>query len=230
MASHDNTARQEHGIDGAQVSVSSWRTTPPGLARLVAGLVLFGAGEALVVRSELGNSPWTVLAEGVAVNSPLSIGIVTIVVGLVVLLLWLPLRERPGTATVLNVVVVGLAIDATLWGVPEAVSPAGRVAALLGGIALIGLGSGLYLGERLGSGPRDGLMTGLQRRTGLDIWVVRGAIEVTVLVAGALLGGTFGVGTVAFALLVGPAVNAGLWLRGDERARRVSRAARRGPA
>ena len=212
------------------VPASTWRTTPAGLARLMTGLLVFGAGEAMVVRSELGNSPWTVLAEGLAVHTPLSIGVVTILVGLAVLLLWLPLRERPGIGTVLNVIVVGIAIDATLAAVGPVSGMATRAAALLGGIVLIGLGSGLYLGERLGPGPRDGLMTGINRHTGLAIWLIRGILELTVLVAGALLGGTAGLGTVAFALLVGPAVNAGLWLRGDDRVRARPGRAGTGPA
>ena len=205
-------------VDGAQPS--TWRTTPAGLVRLLLGLALFGAGEAMVVRSELGNTPWTVLAEGLSQRSPFSIGVVTILIGLVVLLGWFPLRERPGTGTVLNVLAVGVFLDVTLALLPALAGLPSRGAALLVGIVLIGLGSGLYLGERLGPGPRDGLMTGIQRRTGVNFWIIRACIEVGVLVVGALLGGTVGIGTLAFALLVGPAVNAGLWLRGDDRVRR----------
>ena len=205
---------------GGGTQPSTWRTTPAGLARLLSGLALFGAGEALVVRSELGNAPWTVLAEGLSNRSSLSIGMLTILIGLVVLLGWFPFRERPGTGTVLNVLAVGVFLDLTLAQLPTLEGVASRGAALLAGIVLIGLGSGLYLGERLGPGPRDGLMTGIQRRTGIDFWIIRAGLEISVLVAGALLGGTVGIGTVAFALLVGPAVNAGLWVRGDDRVRR----------
>lgn len=203
-------------------TTSLWRTTPKGLVRLLLGLVLFGAGDALVVRSGLGNSPWTVLAEGVAVNTALSIGVVTIMVGMGVLLMWIPLGVRPGLGTILNIVVIGLVIDATLAVAPDLSGVPARLAMTLAGIALVGLGSGIYLGERLGPGPRDGLMTGLYDYTRAPIWAVRAGIEVTVLAVGALLGGTAGVGTLLFALLIGPSVNAGLWVIGDERAHRRS--------
>lgn len=202
---------------------SIWRTTPAAFARLVAGLWLFGAGAALIIHADLGVDPWTVLAQGLTRVVPVSIGVMTILVGVVVLALWLPLRERPGLATVCNAVLIGVAIDATLALLPAVTGLAWRAVLLLGGIAVMGVATGLYLGERLGAGPRDGLMTGLHRRTGIPVWKVRTAIEVTVLVAGALLGGTIGVGTAAFALLIGPAVDAGLWLRGDDRARRPRR-------
>ncbi len=188
---------------------SRWRASPARLTRLLAGLVLFGIGEGLVVVSELGNSPWTVFAEGVAVQTPLSIGAATVATSFVLLLLWIPLRERPGLGTVANAIVVGVVIDVVVASVGRA--PLGvRVAELLGGIALVGVGSGFYLGAALGPGPRDGLMTGLHRITGRPIALLRGAIEVTALVVGALLGGTVGFGTVAFALLVGPAVQTAL--------------------
>jgi uncharacterized membrane protein YczE len=188
---------------------SRWRASPARLTRLMAGLVLFGIGEGLVVVSELGNSPWTVFAEGVSVQTPLSIGAATVAASFVVLLIWIPLRERPGLGTLANAVVVGLVIDLTL-AVLDTGPLALRIAELLGGIALVGVGSAIYLGAALGPGPRDGLMTGLHRITGRPIALLRGAIEVTALVVGALLGGTVGVGTVAFALLVGPAVQTAL--------------------
>ena len=190
---------------------SRWRAGPRRLARLLVGLTLFGAGEGLVVNSELGNSPWTVFAEGVSVQTPLSVGAATIATSFGVLLLWIPLRERPGLGTLANAVVIGIAIDATLAVLAPA-PLAVRVVELLGGIAAVGLGSALYLGAALGPGPRDGLMTGLHRRTGRPIALLRALIELSALLAGALLGGTVGVGTVAFALLVGPAVAAGLRL------------------
>ena len=206
------------GLERQQAS--AWRTTPQGLARLVAGLWLFGVGAALIIAADLGVDPWTVLAQGLTNILPVSIGVMTIIVGAGVLALWLPLRERPGLATVLNVVLIGVSIDVTLAMVPEIAGLVPRVALVFAGIATIGVGSGLYLGERLGSGPRDGLMTGLHRRTGAPVWKIRTAIEISVLAVGAVLGGTVGFGTAAFALLVGPAVDAGLWLRGDDRARR----------
>jgi len=181
------------------------------LARLIAGLLLFGAGEALVVNATLGNSPWTVFAEGISLQTPLSVGVATVVVSFVLLLAWIPLHERPGLGTLLNAILVGIALDVVLL-VLEPVSLALRVLELLGGVALVGLGSGLYLGAALGPGPRDGLMTGLHRVTGRPIALIRALIELSALGAGALLGGTVGIGTVAFALLVGPAVAAGIRL------------------
>lgn len=189
-----------------------WRTSPSRVVRLVVGLWVFGAGEALIVRSALGNSPWTVFAEGVSLQTPLSIGAATILTGLVLFGAWVPLRVRPGLGTVLNAVLIGIALDVTLLMVAEPVSVAARIALLLGGIAVVGLGSGLYLGTAHGPGPRDGLMTGLHRATGKPIALVRVLIEVTALVIGWLLGGTLGVGTVAFAVLIGPAVQAGIAL------------------
>ena len=190
---------------------SLWRAGPRRLARLLLGLWIFGAGEALVVASELGNSPWTVFAEGISLRTPLSVGAATVLTSFGVLLLWIPLRVRPGLGTLANAVLVGVALDVTLLALGSA--PLGvRIAQLVGGIALVGVGSGLYLGTALGPGARDGLMVGLHRRTGRPVALLRGGIEASALLVGALLGGTVGVGTVAFALLVGPAVAAALRL------------------
>src|SRR5829696_7650222 len=177
--------------------LSRWRPGPARLARLMLGLVLFGAGEALLVASELGNSPWTVLAEGVALQSALAVGTATVVVSFIVLLLWIPLRQRPGLGTILNALVVGLAIDATLLLLPDDLPLALRVALVPLGVAMVGVGSGFYLTSLLGPGPRDGLMTGLHRATGLSLRVVRVGIEITAVAMGFVLGGTVGVGTVA---------------------------------
>lgn len=209
------------------VAPSRWRAGPRRLGRLLTGLVLFGVGEGLVVNSELGNSPWTVFAEGVAVQTPLTVGTATVATSFGVLLLWIPLRERPGLGTLANAVVIGLAIDATLTVLAPA--PLGaRVGELLGGIGLVGLGSALYLGAALGPGPRDGLMTGLHRVTRRPLALLRAVIELSALAAGWALGGTVGVGMVAFALLVGPAVALGMRLlpgRAAPRPAAVSRAA-----
>ena len=196
------------------VPLSRWRPSPARLARLLVGLVVFGAGDALLVASLLGNSPWTVFAQGVSVQTPLSVGAATIVTSFVLLLLWIPLGQKPGLGTILNAIFVGLAIDATLVLLPESAPLAVRAGEVLVGIALVGIGSGLYLSTVLGPGPRDGLMTGLHRRTGVSVAVVRTAIEITALVVGVLLGGRFGVGTIAFALLIGPAVALGLRVAG----------------
>ena len=176
------------------------------LPRLLGGLALFGIGIGLMVRADLGLGPWDVLHQGVAERTGATIGTITILIGLVVLLLWIPLRERPGLGTVLNAVLIGLVADATLAVVDEPSSLAPRVALLVVGIYVFGPGSGLYIGAGLGPGPRDGLMTGLARR-GTPVRLVRTGIELTVLALGAALGGTVGVGTVAFALSVGPNVH-----------------------
>jgi uncharacterized membrane protein YczE len=186
---------------------SRWRPTPALLAQVVFGLVLFGIGEGLVVASELGNSPWSVFAEGLEVQTPLTIGAATFATSAVVLLCWIPLGERRlGLGTLLNAAIIAVMIDVTLWILP-ALEPLGvRWAAVFGGIALVGIGSGLYLTADLGPGPRDGLMTGIHARTGWPIWAVRTGIEATAVAIGFVLGGTVGAGSLLFALLVGPAV------------------------
>jgi uncharacterized membrane protein YczE len=174
------------------------------------GLTLFGIGEGVIVATELGNSPWTVLAEGLSLQTPLSIGGATVVISAAVLLAWWPLRERPGLGTVLNILVISMMIDVTLWALPDLHALGVRWAALFGGIALIGIGSGFYLTADLGPGPRDGLMTSIHAKTGRPIFAVRTGIEATVVLIGWLLGGTVGPGSLLFAILVGPAVATGL--------------------
>lgn len=188
-------------------------STPPGSARgplvrrllqLYAGLALYGASAALLVEAGLGLEPWGVLHQGLAELTGLTIGVVSIAVGAVVLLLWIPLRQRPGLGTVSNVFVVGLAMDGTLALVPEVHALAVRVPLLLAGVLLNGVATGLYITAAFGPGPRDGLMTGLHRRTGRSIRLMRTAIEVAVVVTGFTLGGTIGVGTLLYALSIGP--------------------------
>jgi uncharacterized membrane protein YczE len=174
------------------------------LVHLYVGLVLYGATCALVVRAGFGLEPWDVFHQGVARHTGISIGTVSVLVGAALLPLWWPLRQRPGLGTVSNVFVVGLTMNATLSLVPAPHPVAARVALLAAAIVLNGLATGLYISARFGPGPRDGLMTGLHRRTGLSIRLVRTTIEVAVLVTGILLGGSFGVGTVAYALSIGP--------------------------
>lgn len=187
---------------------SLWRPTPARLIQLVFGLWLFGTGDAMLIASLLGNSPWTVLAEGVAEHSPFSIGTATILISFVVLLLWIPLRQRPGLGTLMNAVVIGVAIAVMLPVLPSDPGDVVRVFLLIFGIALVAIGSGFYLTARLGPGPRDGLMTGLHRRTGLSLRLVRFGIEGGATLGGYLLGGRVGIGTLAFAVLIGPAVQA----------------------
>ncbi len=179
---------------------------PRRLSQLVLGLTLYGVSMAMMIRSQLGLDPWDVLHYGLAHRLPITFGQVTMVVGALVLLLWLPLRQWPGVGTVANVVVIGLATDAALALVPEPAALLPRGALLVGGIVLNGLAGGLYIGSQLGPGPRDGLMTGFARRSGWSLRLVRTGIEVTVLSVGWLLGGVVGVGTVAYALLIGPLV------------------------
>ena len=176
------------------------------MPRVLLGLTFFGMGIALMVRAELGLAPWDVLHQGVAERTGISIGTVTILTGMVVLLLWIPLRERPGLGTVLNVLVIGLVVDATLAVVDTPDAMWQRIGLLVLGVYLFGPGSGWYIGAGLGPGPRDGLMTGIARR-GRSLRVVRTGIELTVLALGALLGGSVGVGTVLFAIAVGPNVH-----------------------
>jgi uncharacterized membrane protein YczE len=177
------------------------------LLQLYAGLVLYGVSMALMVRSSLGVMPWDVLHQGLSRQLGWSLGTVTIVVGALVLLAWVPLRERPGLGTLSNVVVVGLAVDAALAVLPAPGGLAGRVAVAAAGILLNGVATAAYIGVHLGPGPRDGLMTGLVRRTGGPLGPIRTAIEVVVVLTGWLLGGTLGVVTVLYALSIGPLVH-----------------------
>ena len=176
------------------------------LVQLYAGLVLYGVSMALMVRSALGVMPWDVLHQGLAEQLGWSLGAVTIAVGVLVLLCWVPLRERPGLGTVSNVLVVGLAVDATLAVLPSPDLLAARTAFAVAGILLNGVATAAYIGVHLGPGPRDGLMTGLVRRTGGSVRSVRTAIEVAAVLLGTVLGGTLGVVTVAYALAIGPLV------------------------
>ena len=174
------------------------------LFQLYAGLALYGASSALLVRSGLGLEPWNVLHQGLSERTGLSMGVVLTALGAAILLLWIPLRQRPGLGTISNVLVIGVAMDATLAVVPDAHGLAVRVALMAAGIVLNGAATGLYIAARFGPGPRDGLMTGLNRRTGLSVRLVRTAIEITVVVTGFVLGGTVGVGTVLYAVAIGP--------------------------
>jgi uncharacterized membrane protein YczE len=189
------------------VSARLWRPSPRELVQVVIGLTLFGMGEGFVVASELGNSPWSVFAEGLEVQTPLTIGAATFVTSVAVLLCWIPLGERRlGLGTLLNALIIAAMIDVTLWFLPALEAIGWRWAAVFGGIALVGVGSGLYLTANLGPGPRDGLMTGIHARTGWPIWAVRTGIETSAVAVGFVLGGTVGAGSLLFALLVGPAV------------------------
>ncbi|MFF9501838.1 YitT family protein [Streptomyces sp. NPDC014656] len=174
------------------------------LVQLYAGLTLYGVSSALLVRAGLGMEPWNVLHQGLAGLTGLTIGVVSIIVGAAVLLLWIPIRQRPGLGTVSNVFVIGLAMDGTLALLPDGHGPAARIALMVLGIVLNGLATGLYIAARFGPGPRDGLMTGLHRLTGRSIRLTRTLIEIAVVTTGFLLGGSVGVGTLLYALSIGP--------------------------
>jgi len=173
---------------------------------LVIGLALFGFGDALVVQSNLGNGPWTVFSQGLSLKTGLSLGWATFYTGFVVLLIWIPLKERPGFGTLANIVIISATIQIGVDVFPLQTTFVGGVASALLGIALVGIGTALYITCGLGSGPRDGAMTGIHNRTGIRVGRVRMGIEVTVLIIGAFLGGRIGLGTALFALLVGQSV------------------------
>jgi uncharacterized membrane protein YczE len=174
------------------------------LVQLYVGLALYGASSALLVRAGLGLEPWGVLHQGLAERTGISIGVVSIIVGAAVLLLWIPIRQRPGLGTVSNVFAVGIAMDGTLALVPDTHGFGVQIPVMVAGIVLNGVATGLYIAARFGPGPRDGLMTGLNRLTGRSVRLVRTAIEVAVVVSGFLLGGSLGAGTVLYALSIGP--------------------------
>ncbi|MET0735785.1 MAG: hypothetical protein ABWY55_09105 [Microbacterium sp.] len=189
------------------------------IAQLVIGLVLYGAGCALTVEAGLGVDPWTVFAQGISIHTGIGIGWVTNIVGFLVLLLWIPLRQKPGVGTVANILLVGTTMQVVISVVPPVTGVLAQVGVLLGGIVLVAIASGLYIGAHFGPGPRDGLMTGMHARLGWPIWVCRALVEVTVLIAGWLLGGTVGIGTVLFAALIGPLVHIALPLLDTARAK-----------
>jgi uncharacterized membrane protein YczE len=172
--------------------------------QLFVGLVLYGLSSSLLVIGGLGLVPWDVLHQGLARQTGLGIGTWVILVGLAVLLLWIPLREKPGIGTLSNAIVIGATIDLTLWLVPDADGAVLRWSCCLLGVLLIGVATGMYIGAGLGPGPRDGLMTGLARRSGRSLRLVRTALEATVLALGWILGGTVGLGTVVYLLAIGP--------------------------
>ena len=173
---------------------------------LIFGLTIFGIGEAFLVITSLGNSPWVVLSQGISLNSNLNIGQATFLVSFLVLILWIPLKQKPGFGTIANMVVIAAAIELGLLIIPETTNLTIKYFYILLGIALVGIGSALYITCGLGTGPRDGLMTGLHYRTGVRVGRVRLGIEVLALSSGALLGGSLGVGTALFALLIGQSV------------------------
>ncbi len=189
---------------------NTWALRPRMVAPLIIGLTLFGIGEGLLVVAHWGATPWTVFAQGIAHHTGISIGWSTALISCVVLLGWFPLRERPGLGTIANLVIIAYVLDVTAAIVPEPSSDVVKAIFVVGAVALIGVGSSLYLTTGLGPGPRDGLMTGLHRRLGVSVVYVRLTMEVIVLVIGWLLGGTVGVGTAFFAATIGFCIGASL--------------------
>ena len=207
------------------IPVTPWRanttwgliTAPYAIPRmmvLIFGLMIFGIGEAFLVVTSLGNSPWVVLSEGISLNSSLNIGESTFLVSVVVLLLWIPLRQKPGFGTLANIVVISTSIELGLLIIPTVDNVYMKYFYVLFGIALVGIGSALYITCGLGTGPRDGLMTGLHYKTGVRVGRVRLGIEIVALSVGAILGGSLGVGTALFALLIGQSVAISLGVLG----------------
>lgn len=185
---------------------SNWKVSTKTLLVLVLGLWLFGTGEALLIDASIGQSPWTVLADGLAKTLNMTIGETTFLTSIVVLLLWIPLKRRPGLGTVMNILVIAVAIDVMTPLLPTPTNVVAQTFEALFGVLLVGLASALYITCNVGPGPRDGLMTGLNERTGIRVGRVRTGIEVVVLAIGWLLGGVVGVGTLLFALLIGQSV------------------------
>ncbi|MDC1132376.1 hypothetical protein OAS64_00610 [Candidatus Pelagibacter sp.] len=179
---------------------------------LCLGLSFFGLGEGLLIVSFAGASPWSVLAQGIALNINLSIGIITIFVSIIVLIFWIPLKQKPGIGTILNAIIIGLMIDVCIRFVPTPENYIYQIFLAIIAVLTVGFGGGIYLVANLGAGPRDGLMVGLQKKTNLPIAVVRGSLEISVMSIGWYLGGTVGVGTLLFAFGIGPAVALGLYI------------------
>ena len=179
---------------------------------LCLGLILFGLGEGLLIVSTAGASPWTVLAQGIYLNLGFSVGIITIIISVGVLILWLPLNQKPGIGTILNALIIGIMIDVCINFIPTPETFITQLFLAFMAVLTVGLGGGIYLVANLGAGPRDGLMIGLQQKTSLPIAAVRAALEITVMSVGWYLGGTVGVGTLLFAFGIGPAVALGLYI------------------
>ena len=181
---------------------------------LILGLILFGLGETLLITASAGVSPWTVLAQGLSVKTGYSIGLTTFIVSIGVLCFWIPLRQKPGIGTILNIIILSVVIEVSLPHLPSPELLVLQILQVIIGVVIVGLGSGFYLIANLGPGPRDGLMTGLQKMTNLPIALIRAIIEISAVVCGWYLGGVVGLGTIVFALGIGPFVSAGLFFVG----------------
>jgi uncharacterized membrane protein YczE len=184
------------------------------IVQLLVGLFLYGIAISLMVQAGIGVAPWDVLTQGLSHQTGLDFGLLTNIIGGVVLLCWIPIRQRPGLGTLANVLLIGPSAQLGLWIFPKETAIGFQLLFFTGGLLLLAIATGLYIGARMGPGPRDGLMTGIHARTGWKLWAIRTAIEVTVLLIGWALGGNFGPGTIVFALLIGPMVAVTIpWLR-----------------
>ena len=181
------------------------------LIYLILGLILFGLGETMLIAASAGVSPWTVLAQGMSIKTGYSIGLTTFIISIGVLCLWIPLKQKPGIGTILNTIIISVVIDVSLPYLPSPELLVLQILQVIIGVLIVGLGSGFYLIANLGPGSRDGLMTGLQKTTGLPIALIRAIIEIGAIISGWYLGGIVGIGTIVFALGVGPCVSAGLF-------------------
>ena len=181
------------------------------LLYLILGLILFGLGETLLITANAGVSPWTVLAQGISIRTGYSIGLTTFFVSIGVLCLWIPLRQKPGMGTILNTIIVSVVIDVSLPYLPAPETILLQILQIISAVVIVGIGSGFYLIANLGPGSRDGLMTGLQIMTNKPIFLIRAIIEISVVIVGWYLGGVVGIGTIVFALAIGPFVSAGLF-------------------
>ena len=177
---------------------------------LILGLFLFGLGETILIASSQGVSPWTVLAQGISFNSNLSIGTTTFFVSIFVLILWIPLKQKPGLGTIMNVIIISIVLDYSYYYLPKPNQFLYQIIQIIIGVLIVGLGSGFYLIANLGAGPRDGLMVGLQKITKFPIFLIRTCLEIFVVIVGLYLGGIAGLGTIIFALFIGPSVSLGL--------------------
>ena len=193
-------------------AANRWDLSLSRVSILSFGLFIFGIGDSLLIQSNLGNAPWSVLAQGLAQTFNSEIGLLTFIISAIVLLLWIPLKEKPGFGTIANIVIIAGAIQLGIDFIPPAENTIFGLIYIFSGIALVGAGSSLYITCGLGPGPRDGLMTALHHKTGVRVGRVRLAIEGTVLILGALLGGTLGVGTALFALFIGQSIAIFLWI------------------
>jgi len=202
-----------------KIPILSWSSFDPlnlkpksnTLVFLIIGLILCGLGETILIAASAGVSPWTVLAQGLSVKTGYSIGLTTFIVSISVLFLWIPLKQKPGIGTILNTIIIPVVIDISLPYLPTPELITFQILQIIIGIVILGLGIGFYLIANLGPGPRDGLMTGLQKITNLPIALIRAMIEISVVIFGWYLGGIVGIGTVVFALGIGPSVSAGLF-------------------